>query len=212
MELRTKDFAEIFAAWHETMKKNREELVKLDQVAGDGDLGISMDEGFLAMKNYVEENKTIDDLGKLFYNAGKIMNDTASSSLGTLISAGFKEVGKGLKGKTFITGCELGAFLDSFQMGIIKLGGAKVGEKTFLDGFDPAVKIMLGNEKEEDTKLSLRKAALAAQEGSAKTVGMLACWGRAARRGEDSRQILDPGSVVASLIVTSLSDYINSQK
>lgn len=211
MELRTKDFAEIFDAWHAVMKKNREELVRLDQVAGDGDLGISMDEGFLAMKDYVAENKTIDDLGKLFYNAGKTMNDAASSSLGTLISAGFKEAGKVFKGKTFITGCELGTFLDAFQMGIIRLGGAKVGEKTFLDGFDPAVKVMLGNTKEEDTKLSLRKAALAAQEGSANTVGMLACWGRAARRGEDSRQILDPGSVVASLIVTSLSDYINSQ-
>lgn len=210
MELRTNEFAELFDAWYTIMEENKEELVKLDQVAGDGDLGISMAEGFLAMRNYVKENKAIDDLGKLFYNAGKTMNDTASSSLGTLISAGFKEAGKNFKGKTFITGCELGAFLDSFQTGIIKLGGAKVGEKTFLDGFDPAVKVMLGNTKEEDTKLSLRKAALAAQEGSANTVGMLACWGRAARRGEDSRQILDPGSVVASLFITALSNYINT--
>lgn len=208
MELTAKEFAGIFDAWYAAMAENKDYLISLDQIAGDGDLGLTMTDGFGAMKDYVHANNLVDDLGLLFYNTGKIMNIHASSSLGTLISSGFMEAGKAFKGKTEMSGCEIGSFLDAFQRGVVNRGKAKAGEKTFLDGFDPAVQIMLANTREEDTALSLRRAAIAAQQGSASTVGMLACWGRAARRGEDSRQILDPGSVVASLMITTLSDYV----
>ena len=179
MILNVEDFRHLFEEWSRVMDKNKDYLIKLDQVAGDGDLGLSMSDGFHAMKEEAE-NSSIEDIGILLYNAGKTMNSKASSSLGTLISSGFIE--------------------------------AKVGEKTFLDGFDPAVRIMTANHSEEKVGIELRKAAEAAQEGSASTVGMLACWGRAARRGEDSRQILDPGSVVAALLITSLSKYVNEKQ
>jgi dihydroxyacetone kinase-like protein len=210
MVLTTKEFVKIFDAWAAVMTEKKDYLINLDEVAGDGDLGLSMTDGFNAMQAYVNENNEIDDLGMLFYNAGKVMNVHASSSLGTLISSGFIEAGKAFKGKKEMSGCDIGIFLEAFQNGVINRGKAKVGEKTFLDGFDPAVQIMKANYSEDDVKLSLRKAAIAAQQGSASTVGMLACWGRAARRGEDSRQILDPGSVVASLFITALSDCLNS--
>ncbi|HIZ45312.1 MAG TPA: dihydroxyacetone kinase subunit L [Firmicutes bacterium] len=211
MILNVEDFRHLFEEWSRVMDKNKDYLIKLDQVAGDGDLGLSMSDGFHAMKEEAE-NSSIEDIGILLYNAGKTMNSKASSSLGTLISSGFIEAGKVFKGKTEISGCEIGTFLNAFQKGIINRGKAKVGEKTFLDGFDPAVRIMTANHSEEKVGIELRKAAEAAQEGSASTVGMLACWGRAARRGEDSRQILDPGSVVAALLITSLSKYVNEKQ
>lgn len=210
MVFNAEDFKSLFQEWSNIMDKNKEYLIKLDQVGGDGDLGLSMSDGFGAMKEQVT-NSSIEDIGILLYNAGKTMNISASSSLGTLISSGFMEAGKTFKGKTEITGCEIGTFLEAFQNGVIHRGKAKVGEKTFLDGFNPAVQIMLANVSEDNVGIELRKAAEAAQAGSASTVGMLACWGRAARRGEDSRQILDPGSVVAALFITTLSSYVNSK-
>lgn len=211
MLLTTNDFIGLFDAWAEVMNKNKEYLVELDTVVGDGDLGLAMSDGFGAMQQYVNSADT-KDLGKFFYNAGKTMNAYASSSLGTLISAGFMEVGKAFKGKESMSGLELSVLLKSFENGIISRGKAKVGEKTFLDGFDPAVRVMNENQDEESVLMTLNKAALAAQEGSASTVGMLACWGRAARRGEDSRQILDPGSVVAALLIETMADYLNEKK
>ncbi len=211
MLLKAKDFKKIFAAWSRTMTEKMDYLVTLDQVAGDGDLGLTMSDGFGAMHAYVSQAEEDADLGKLFYQAGKEMNIHASSSLGTLISSGFMEAGKVFKGQTELNGCGLAQFLEAIEDGIVKRGKAAVGEKTFLDGFHPAVEVMLANKDEDRVLLTLREAASAAQQGSAATVGMLAKWGRAARRGEDSRQILDPGSVVAALIVSTLSDTVNAE-
>ena len=40
------------------------------------------------------------------------------------------------------------------------------------------------------------------------TVGMVARFGRIAFRGEDSRSILDPGSVLAAFIVRTLAESV----
>lgn len=191
------------------MVENREYLIRLDQAAGDGDLGLSMTDGFGAITAYAEACPQ-EDIGILLYGAGKAMNAHASSSLGTLIASGFMEAGKTFRGKTDMKGREIGAFLDSFEQGIIRRGNAKIGEKTFLDGFDPAVQIMKCA-SEEDLPSALKQAKTAARRGSDGTVGMLACWGRAARRGEESRQLLDPGSVVAALMIEVLADYVCRQ-
>ena len=101
MELTTKNFAQLFDAWEATMVENREYLIRLDQVAGDGDLGLSMTDGFSAINAYMKANPGQEDLGTQFYFAGKTMNTHASSSLGTLISSGFMEAGKAFKGKNY---------------------------------------------------------------------------------------------------------------
>ena len=88
----------LFQAWKEEFIACREELESLDSVGGDGDLGIVLMDGF----TYVEKELSVStqkDLGKLFYMAGKLFNQAASSSMGTLISCGYMEIGKRLKGK-----------------------------------------------------------------------------------------------------------------
>ena len=211
MILNVNSFAKLYDAWAEAMVENKDELIRLDAIAGDGDLGLSMMDGFHAIQNYAKSADT-DDLGMFFYNSGKTMNEHASSSLGTLISSGFMSAGKAFRGKKEMSGSELGAFLEAFENGVIARGKSKVGEKTFLDGFDPAVKVMKETADETSVSTALAKAAVAAQNGSASTVGMLAVWGRAARRGEDSRQILDPGSVVASIMISTMADCFASDK
>ena len=211
MILDVNSFIELYDDWADAMIANKDELIRLDAIAGDGDLGLAMMDGFNAIQEYAQRANTTD-LGMFFYNSGKTMNERASSSLGTLISSGFMSAGKAFKGRTEMSGCELALFLEAFENGIIDRGGSKVGEKTFLDGFDPAVQIMKENTDEESVGTALAKAAIAAQNGSASTVGMLAVWGRAARRGEASRQILDPGSVVASIMVSTMADYFTGNK
>jgi len=205
MQLTSNDFSRVFDAWADIMQRNKERLIQLDSVMGDGDLGLSMTDGFEALRKFAHETD-ITDFGTLFYYIGKTMNANASSSLGTLISFGFMEAGKAFKGKETISGCDISVFLEKFQDGIIIKGKAKIGEKTFLDGFDPAVRIMKKVNNEDKVREGLRDASIAAKSGAENTMGMLACWGRAARRGEDSRKFLDPGAVAAALMVEALAN------
>ena len=80
------------------MSENRDCLVELDQVNGDGDLGISMDDGYRAVAEYLKTAEE-KDLGKLIMACGKVFNASAPSSLGTITSFGFMGIAKALKGR-----------------------------------------------------------------------------------------------------------------
>lgn len=209
MQLTPNRMVQIFDAWATTMIENKDYLIKLDGIAGDGDLGLAMMDGFNAVQAS-QHGQQYNDIGTLLYNAGKTMSIYAPSSLGTLIAFGFMQAGKELKGKSVLNESDICLLHEAFEKGIIMRGKAKLGEKTFLDGFDPAVQELKKYKDGEDFKIVLRKAAVSAQHGAMSTVGMLAKHGRIAVRGEDSRQILDPGAVVASLLVTTLVNTLET--
>lgn len=134
--LTPQDFVRYFDGLKEMCDREKDELVRLDAVAGDGDMGITMTDGFTSVQKYLF-GKTFSDIGELFYRAGKDLQASAASSMGTLLAFGFMGVGKAFKGKNEIHYQELGAVLEAYEEALEKLGGAKVGDKTFLDGFDP---------------------------------------------------------------------------
>lgn len=209
MKYTVNDFAKLYAIWYQLIKENKEYLIALDGVAGDGDLGLSMHDGFKAMMQYAFETKE-KDLGVFLITSGKIMNSHASSCLGTLLAFGFKKAGNTILKRKFIYHTDIGNLISSLEEGIFIAGQAKVGEKTILDGLSPAVKILQHITNEKDLPLLTQKAYIAAQQGSASTIGMYAHWGRAARRGEDARQTLDPGSVVAVLLIQGIAQAFYS--
>ena len=49
------DIKEIFKKIYGNIHTNKEYLIKLDQEFGDGDLGLTMDEGFSAVCEYVQK-------------------------------------------------------------------------------------------------------------------------------------------------------------
>ena len=201
------DFIRFFEALKDMSEREKDELVRLDSVAGDGDMGLSMADGFASVARYLK-GKTFADIGELFYRVGKDMQVSAASSMGTLVAFGFIGAGAKYRGRKEIGYRELGDLLEAFEQAIMKLGGAKVGDKTFLDGFDPAVQTLKAARSGEEAKSLLPKAYEAAKRGSDATRGMLAQFGRIAFRGEASRDILDPGSVLASLIIRTLAETL----
>ena len=54
--LNARTLSRIFSSISELMEQNRDYLVRLDQVNGDGDLGISMDDGFRAAAAFFAES------------------------------------------------------------------------------------------------------------------------------------------------------------
>ena len=188
----------------EIMLENKEYLIRLDSVVGDGDLGLTMSDGFkAAAENMNNSNET--DLGKLVYMAGKAMSTAVPSTMGTLMASGLMQAGKVLKGQTEVSFETIVTFYSAYEEGVMNRGKAKVGDKTFIDGLNPAI---LSLKESLDNNLSLNDAAAkaydAALSGYENTATMLAVHGRAATRGEASRTLKDPGAYVAVLMMEGL--------
>lgn len=182
---------------------NKDYLIQLDQVSGDGDLGISMSSGFHAVVEYLEHTDE-KDLGKAMAKAASAFNESAPSSLGTILSFGFMGMAKEWKGKDNVEGKEIGNALESGIKKIMEKTGSKPGERTVLDALCPAVEAYL--REDDNPKKAKEAAALAAAQGAEATKNMKPVHGRAAYYGEKSMGHCDGGAVVGKLIFEAIAN------
>lgn len=186
------------------MQENKEYLIDLDSVVGDGDLGLTMTKGFAVAHETASNGEA--DAGRLLYNAGKAMSSAAPSTMGTLMALGLMQGGKVLKGKTELTDNDIADFLAAYEEAVMTRGKAKLGEKTFLDGFHPGVVALKESLAAGDSlAAATQKAAVAAEEGFKLAKTMLAVHGKPAVKGEASRNMDDPGAAVAMLIMRAIA-------
>lgn len=198
----------ILTAISREMTGNRDYLVSLDQVNGDGDLGISMDDGYRAVAEYLETAEE-QDLGKLILACGKIFNASAPSSLGTITSFGFMGIAKAVKGKQEVSFEVAAKAMLAGVENIMLKAESKPGEKTIIDSLYPGTKALV--EYAAEPAKAVEKAYEAAKEGSEATKQMLAVHGRAAYSRERSIGVLDGGSVVGVLIFKGIKAYYLSK-
>lgn len=191
---------DLFGIWAELMAEYRQELIELDSLCGDSDLGLTMAKGFEAASNEVKRSSETD-LGRLVYSAGKAMGQAVPSTMGTLMASGLMNAGKELKGKEVLNKKDQTLFFKAYYDGVQKRGGAKEGEKTFLDGLGPAIRALENNQENMPWNEAVSQAVAAAEQGYQGTCTMLAKHGRMAIRGEGSRQYYDPGARVAWLLM-----------
>jgi dihydroxyacetone kinase-like protein len=197
----------LLEAWAQVMHKHKDELIALDGLCGDSDLGLTMSEGFQAASVMVA-GLDETDLGKLLYQAGKAMAGAVPSTMGTLMASGLMEAGKVLKGRQTLDAAGLVSLYQAYYEGVFKRGKANRGEKTFLDGLGPAVdSLEVSAQRGADMAEMAKLAAVAARQGYQNTQGMLARHGRMAIRGELSKDYLDPGAAVAALMIETWANY-----
>jgi len=199
-----KSMRDAFRAIAAKMAEQRDYLIELDQRNGDGDLGISMAEGYAAASAAMDAS-TENDLGKLLIAGYKAFNEAAPSSLGTITSLCLMGMAKVLKGHEEADMALLGEALTVGLQRVMEKAGSKPGEKTILDAAVPAAEAICAHAAEGD-QAALRDAAEAARAGSEATADMLAVHGRAAYYGEKSIGIVDGGSVVGRLIFETLAE------
>lgn len=201
----------LFKIWSDIMSENKDMLIDLDSIVGDGDLGLTMSDGFKAACEAIKDDSS-KDIGMLTYRAGKAMSTAVPSTMGTLMASGLMASGKALKGEENMDLAGLHKFCKAYFDGVQNRGKAKTGEKTFLDGMIATV-----NSLEIDAAEGAEfKAACARQydetvKAYKATAGMLAVHGRAATRGEASRELLDPGAAVAVLLSEGLKIFSEAQ-
>lgn len=203
------ELKDIISSISDIMTKNKDYLIELDAQNGDGDLGLSMSNGFKAIADFMASN-TEKDLGKVFMKMSSIFNEASPSSLGTIISFSIIGMAKSLKGKEE---ANLSEFANAFENGvklIMEKANSKLGEKTILDSLYPAIE-SLKNSVSLDAKEAFKNAFEAASNGSENTKNMKAVHGRASYYGEKSIGILDGGSVVGKLIFEGIYNYYSNK-
>lgn len=201
------DLRALLARWADEMAQKRDWLIELDSVVGDSDLGLTMSDGFRAASDAANASE-LADVGKLCYQAGKAMASAVPSTMGTLMASGLMNAGKVLKGTEQLTSAQEAQLFEAYLEGVKNRGKAEVGDKTFLDGLAPAVKVLAEAAQAGPIGAEAAQAAAdAAWKAFENTRGMLSRHGRMAIRGEASRELLDPGAAVAALLMKGYAEF-----
>ena len=195
----TSEVIQMLAAIAEAMSSQREYLIELDSVIGDGDLGITMDKGFRAAYAYAREHTDLHP-GDLLMRSGMQIVKTAPSTMGTLMGSGLMRGGKAVSGKDSLDTQDIVTFFEGFLQGVSERGKAKRGEKTIIDVLLPLVegmKAYTGRDFEEVFSVGV-EGALAGLEAEK---GMMSQHGKAAVFREKTLDLTDPGSAAIVIFI-----------
>lgn len=180
-----------------------ERLGDLDRAIGDGDHGVNMVRGFLAIADKREElgglplGASLDAMGKLL-----VMNVGGASGplYGSLLMA---------MGKAAAAEASPSAMMDEGVAAVKKRGKSDRGAKTMLDVLVP-VQLAWVQAQAEGLGLhqTLERLRRAAREGLESTRPLMATKGRAAFLRERSIGHLDPGAFSSCLLVNAACDAL----
>lgn len=198
----------IFVKLKDIMDEQRDYLLELDGVMGDGDLGITMQKAFSAAMHEsdgYEGNKPAELLKKVGFKIAT----AAPSTMGTLLATGFMKGSKSISDLQTLSIHDLSNFFRGFTEAIMQAGKTKPGNKTVVDSLDAASTALEKASINGDSLIiGIEKAYLAAKDGVENTKKMKAQHGRAAYYQEKSMGVIDPGSVVGMLIVSAFYQVI----
>jgi dihydroxyacetone kinase/dihydroxyacetone kinase-like protein len=185
---------------------NKEHLSNIDGLIGDGDHGINMAKGFSrAAEQIVGQNVS---LATAFDKLSDVLMSEIGGSMGPLYGFVFRNMALSIEGQDFIDAEGISAMLNAGLQGASSTGGAKIGDKTLVDCFVPAVLAFDGT-KDQGLVPALSAMGKAAETGRDSTIDLVAKLGRAARLGERSRGVPDAGATSCCLILNELAAAIS---
>ena len=189
-----------------TVMDNESYFCELDSKAGDGDFGTSLAKGFKSLKeNWEDMNK--ENIGKFMKSCSMMITEECGGASGPLWGGAFLAAGRYAKGKEEINIKELSELGQSMVDGVQKRGGAKLGDKTLLDAFIPAVEsLKMSASRNEDMLSAVKKSVAAASKGTESTKKIVALKGRASYVGERSLGFPDAGAVAIAVILQDILD------
>jgi dihydroxyacetone kinase-like protein len=184
--------------------ENRAYLSEIDGKIGDGDHGVNMAKGFgMAAERLKGQDSS---LGGAFETLGTLLMTEIGGSMGPLYGVMFTEFGETLEGHDKIDAELFSRMLHAGLEGIQSIGSAKVGDKTLIDAFVPAVEAFDANTASGKSFADgLAAMTVAAEKGRDSTIDLVAKIGRASRLGERSLGVLDAGATSCAIILKEIS-------
>lgn len=180
-------------------------LTEMDQVVGDGDLGISLERGSRAVQEALP-TYSLDTPAAALHALAVTLQRSLGGTSGPLYAAFFlrasASLGRGAAddAQTWATAFRAGC------TAIAELGGAAPGDRTMLDALVPAAAAFQGGVSSGGSRAdALRSAADAAAEGVRATAKMLPRRGRSSYLGERVLGYPDPGAEAVAVILDALA-------
>lgn len=185
----------------------REELGRLDAIAGDGDHGIGMQRGLAAA---VAAAKGALDAkvgaGTLLTVAGDAWSNRAGGTSGALWGVILRSLGGALSDEAKPDVAAIAGGLAAALRGVTDLGKAQLGDKTLVDVLHPISVSMDSSASRNLSMVAAWNAAADVADAAAQATGnLLPKIGRARPHAEKSIGTPDPGAVSMALIVRSIA-------
>ncbi|MEW9672626.1 DAK2 domain-containing protein [Ammoniphilus sp. 3BR4] len=176
-------------------ERHKEKWNELDGAQGDGDLGVTM---LLGAKALAESAETCHSVKEWFQVGGKALRKAAPSTMGILIASALIAAGKSIEPDQAELSLEDWVNIQqSMADEIQKRGGAKLGDKTVLDAFIPAVQIFReGVQRGKSSGQILTDVTHAAKKSAEETAAMMSKIGRSSWLGERAQGHVDGGAWV----------------
>jgi phosphoenolpyruvate---glycerone phosphotransferase subunit DhaL len=199
------DFDLVIQTMATTIVDNADHFAQLDAVAGDGDFGYSLRNGFeVVVADYDTFDRT--NPGTILKKIGFVISGKVGGVSGPIWGTAFMRAATAAGDKEELTSDDVIAILRAAIAGIMHRGEASLGDKTLLDALVPAVDSLEESfEAGEDGSAALQKAADVAVKAAEDTLGMLAMRGRAAYTGDRSRDSVDAGATAVGVILQAIS-------
>jgi dihydroxyacetone kinase-like protein len=190
----------VIEACTQTLIDHVEELTALDSAIGDGDHGLNMKRGALAIRARLSEleMKSLNDALKIM---GMTCMSTVGGSSGPVFGTLMVTLGKELPEKP--AAADLAQALAAGIAALSRLGKVEVGHKTLLDVLDPVQKVLAAGG--DDLVARVKQCAF---DSALATAAMDAVKGRASFLGERALGHVDPGSRSMALIIGALCDAL----
>lgn len=202
------DVIGIFYEINNTIGRQKAELLNLDSIIGDGDLGLTMSAGFGKICENFSKLESENDIGLFLKKSGLAMAGAAPSTMGTLMATAIMKAGDAVQGKWYINKQDIPEMLKNAISGIEQRGKAKRGEKTILDLLYPVYEACQSAVNENKPLPEIfRMAYDGAKKGVEDTKTMQSVHGKAAVYREKSIGKQDPGATVGLYIFEAIYAY-----
>jgi dihydroxyacetone kinase-like protein len=194
------DLPLLIQAATQTLIDHVDELTALDQAIGDGDHGLNMKRGALAIQSRLADFDAMDlnaALKAMGTTCIAVIGGSSGPVFGTLLITLAKELPASPQA------ADLARAIAASIAALTRLGRAEVGQKTLLDVLDPVRQTLADGG--ESLVARVRQCALAA---AAATADMAAIKGRASFLGDRALGHVDPGSRSMALIIVAICDTL----
>jgi phosphoenolpyruvate---glycerone phosphotransferase subunit DhaL len=185
----------------QTLVNHLEELTALDQAIGDGDHGLNMKRGALAIQAKLPEMESMV-LNDALKTMGKTCVAMIGGSSGPVFGTLLITLGKELPEQP--SAGDVALALRASIEALTRLGKAQVGQKTLLDVLDPVQKVLA--EGGPDLLARVRRCGF---DSAIATADMDATRGRSSFLGDRAKGHIDPGSRSMALIIGAVCDSLS---
>ena len=184
-------------------------LSELDGVIGDGDHGVTMEIGWIAVSRALDAAPSDETIEATCKRMAKAFLDAVGASSGPLYATAFLRAGTAVGDRLNLDADALANWIAAASQGIRDRGRAEPGDKTMVDAWAPAADAARrAAESSASTLEVIVQATAGAKQGMERTADIPARRGRASKLGDRSLGHIDPGAASTYLTLRAMADAL----